>query len=519
MRIEAGFPDLPLILFLSLQSMMGRDTDCVRSALFCLQMLCKLMSEPPRRLNSSLVNFLLCSIAVVAGASAFGLLAAMKQPPSKRDVPETQFNVQVYQVESADLREIISGFGTVQAEYDSQYSAEVAGKVIDITDHLKVGRAVEGPEWHEVNETTAQSRHTDGDLLLTIDPARYEERVVKAENGIAEARAELKLLSQEEENTKRLLEQANRDLAVAQDEFDRVAELKKTGTATDSQVSQAQLELQKYQQSQVQLKNQQDLIPSRREQLNTRIDSLETEKRLAELDVRHTRVRPPFKGRISEVHVEKGQYVQPGTPLFRVTSVKRVEIPIPLHPADFGRIASLVLAGEQPRVMLAENENARAQWEVRLSPKADAGTRTISVFVEYENRIDHTPLLPGTFVNARIEGPALRKALAVPREAILGGNALRGRVFVASKGRVSERSIEIDRRLEGMAFLTGGVKSGDQILLTNLDVVKDGSRIDVRAELTLDEELERQQSIQRATIEPQQVAPVLPIGEAGQSSE
>jgi RND family efflux transporter MFP subunit len=228
------------------------------------------------------------------------------------------------------------------------------------------------------------------------------------------------------------------------------------------------------------------------------LDRLQTEKKLASIDVRRTEVRAPFSGVLTEVHVEKGQYVQPGTPLYRVTQIDAVEIAVPLHPLDFAKLAELVLAGEQPEVELAENEVASSRWTgrvVRISPEADTSTRTIDVFVEVANKDVAVPLLPGSFVQARIEGPILNDVMVIPRAAIIGNASGTTRVFVERDGKAVEVPVEVSRRLEAQAFISSGLTPGDRVVMTNLDAVSNGSHIAVQSTTTPAESLSDGQTL------------------------
>ena len=156
------------------------------------------MSTRNRRLA---INIILCLAALIVGAGSFAGLAALREPPPKREIEERQFNVEVFEVQRADLSEFIAGFGTVRAEHDVEYSAQVAGEVVWQSPRLKIGELVAGPAFEPQGAKTQASRQTSGDLLLTIDPEIYQEKQVRADNAIAEAQAELERLDQEETNT------------------------------------------------------------------------------------------------------------------------------------------------------------------------------------------------------------------------------------------------------------------------------------------------------------------------------
>ena len=443
----------------------------------------------------------LCVVILGAGIGAFKFLESLKKAPELRPEVERILNVEVFTTEPAILREIIVGFGTVNAEQEVTYSAQVAGEIVTASPQLKIGESVTGPGIAaSPDETPSESRRSEGDLLLSVDPQTYQEQYVQSENAIAEVDAELATLASEDTNNQRLLAKVERDYLEAKAEHERVKELAAANSITKSQLSKSLLELQTYEESRIRTQNERDLIPARRKQLQTKRDRLETQRSLAAIDVRRTEVFPPFSGVLSDVHVEKGQYVQPGTPLFHVIQLDVVEIEIPLHPQDFASVAGLLRAGGQPHVRLAENETGHATWEgrvVRAAPRADSQTRTISVFVEVDNRELALPLLPGTFVQARIEGPELAESLVVPREAIVGDGLDHGHVFLVSEGRAVERAVRVSRRLEGLAFVASGLAASDELILTNLDVLRTDARIDVQSRTSLDDELAGEQLLRR----------------------
>lgn len=451
----------------------------------------------PERHRSILWNLLFCLLALIAGGGAFAGLASLKQQPEVREIPEKVLNVEVFRVEPADLQEIVIGFGTAVAEHEVEYAAQIAGEVTSVSPRLEVGEPVRGPSFEAQSTTVQQSRPVEGDLLLTIDPQVYHERLSQADAAIAEVESELKTLDQEEVNAERVLEKAQRDFQTSAAEHERLLKLFRAGTVTENEVSLSELELRRYERALIETRNAHDLFPLKRDQLRKRLLRLETDRKLAQIDVARTEVRPPFSGTISQVMVEKGQYVQPGTLLFRLTQTDRVEIAVPLHPLDFARVAKLVLQGRQPRVLLAENEISPDRWEgrvVRIAPEADPGTRTIDVFIEVDNTGISTPLLPGMFVQVRIEGPVIPAATVIPREAVLEvGSA--SNVFVVKEQRAESVAVQISRRLEGMAFVTSGLAPGDQVILTNLDVLRAGSRIDVQSERRIAEEILDEQTL------------------------
>tara|TARA_R110002072_G_scaffold303109_2_gene493981 strand:- start:11818 stop:13206 length:1389 start_codon:yes stop_codon:yes gene_type:complete len=453
--------------------------------------------------DSLSINLILCVLALLVGGGGFAGLASLREEPAKREVETKVFNVEVFEVQRVNLQEVVKGFGSVVAEREVVYSAQVSGEVTSVSPRLKVGEAVSGPTFFPNNPVfEAGSSQTEGDVLLTIDPEVYHERLARADHAVEEALAELRTLQKQEENNTRLLSTATRNYNIAKADHERMERLAKDGTVTQNQLALSQLEERRYEQAFIEVDNQHSLFPAQRQRLLKQLDRFQADKKLASIDVRRTEVRAPFSGMLTEVRVEKGQYVQPGTPLFRVTQIDAVEIAIPLHPLDFAKIAELVLAGEQPKVQLAENEVASSRWNgrvVRISPEADAATRTIDVFVEVQNSLEGqpaaVPLLPGSFVQARIEGPVLNDVIVVPRATVIGNAAGSTRVYVERNGKAVEVPVEVSRRLEAQAFISSGLEPGDRVVMTNLDAITNGSQIAVQATTTPAESLRDGQTL------------------------
>jgi RND family efflux transporter MFP subunit len=169
-----------------------------------------------------------------------------------------------------------------------------------------------------------------------------------------------------------------------------------------------------------------------------------------------------------------------------------VEIPLAVTLAESARLLPAVESGRRPTVALAASETSEPQWQgevVRISPQADEQTRTVQIFVEVDNHRQSTPLLPGTFVHARIEGPVLTDVMVVPRDAVLTGKS-----FVDVDGRAQRRVVTIDRTLHGLAIVADGLNVGERVILTNLDVMYDGAPVSRQLERTVGDELRAQRT-------------------------
>lgn len=445
------------------------------------------------RISKTVLSIILVVGVLIGGGAAFSKLAEQKKPPAPREPVVKVYNVEVFPIQPTDIPEHFPAFGTAEANKDVVIAAKVAGEVQSVPgqtyEHLKAGQLVT----------------PKGPLLFRIDPSTYQQRVEQAQLQVKLDDHELKVLRQEKANNAKLLERAKHDVAEYRKEYQRILNAKNLGAAFDSELSKAKLELQRYETSLTRVKNTQDLYPIQEKQLEAKKARHIAEQKLAEIDLRHTKVSAPFPGVLSEVHVEPGEYVRVGDPLVRLTDASVVEIPMALSLDDYGKIERLVREAQsdakRPRVSLAVSQFSPFRWTgrvVRVSPQADEVTRTVQVYVRVfnDNQSTHgesgpTVVLPRMHYFGLIEGPLIKQAVVIPRDAITNGS-----VFVATKlkkqtqndeqtgkpttvydGVADERKITVRRTFRDLAIVDLGLEQGEFVILTNLDVIYKGARV------------------------------------------
>ncbi|MEZ6067719.1 MAG: efflux RND transporter periplasmic adaptor subunit [Planctomycetaceae bacterium] len=453
-----------------------------------------------------LLTPILAVVAIGVGLGIFVSLARLKELPAQVEPQPRVFRVAVYKAESVDVRPFVSTFGTPRPDQEVIVSAEVAGRIVE-SGRLDVGVHVSGPpdasDPAEPAQQSAEPSATNGsdvvdadsarrgDLLVRIDPDEYSERLAQTRAVLAEFDAAMA-------NTRELIEQKRQSLASARKslELQQSLEAQKAGRKTD--LIRAELDYQLQEAAVLQLQTELNLEPAKRDRLLRDIE-------LAQLNVNKASVHAPFSGVISEAMVEDGQYVRPGEPLFKLTNLDRVEIPLPLPVSQSAAIAGLIAKGEQPLVQLAEHESAECRWVgsvTRIAPTADELTRTIQVYAEVDNSQLADPLRPGTFVNARIESAERRGVLLVPRDALVDGAVYVARAESTANfdgattsqpvaARAERREVTISGVLQSFAIVTAGLEPGDRVVLTNLDVLQPESLLEVISQSNVHTELDR----------------------------
>jgi len=440
-------------------------------------------------LQRLLMSIVLAVVCLGVGGFVFLSLAGMRPPVAKRPTTAKVYNVDAFVAQRVDINEIISGFGTAKCDREVIVSAQVNGEIVEVHPLLKVGAFVSDGSDRRTED--GQSTGEGADLLARVDPRPFQERVTQAQNRLDEVSAEITALEQQVANNRQLLAKANEDYGTFQKEYDRIKSSLSKGVATASDLTRSLLDLQKYKDNVLKYETESKLLPLNIASSRQRKRSLDNDLKLAQLELTKTEIRPRFSGRLSEVMVELGQFVKVGEPVSRVSDLKIVEVAVPLPIADFEKLERQIRNGEQPEVSLSPNETAEARWTgrlVRVGPEADSETRTVNVFVQVDNRDQPTVLLPGTFVNVRINGPTYRDVVPVPRDAIQNG-----RIFVANNGKVKSRDVQVTRTLQTLAIVSS-LQPGEEVILTNLDIIFEDAPVTIQRTRELADELKSQRT-------------------------
>lgn len=444
------------------------------------------INTTPSWVKRAVKSAILIFVVLILAGMSFKLLAMLKPPVAKRETTARTYNVDAFTAERVDIEEIISGFGTAMCDREVVIAAQVNGEIIEIHPRLKVGAAVSDGTDARTDRTTQ-----DGpDVLVKIDPAPFQERLTQSQNRLGEVESEITTLQQQIENNSQLLKKAEQDYKAYEREYERTKRSMTQKVATASALTRSLLELQKYKDIVLQHQTQSRLLPLNVAAARQRQQSLKNDLRLAEMELSKTVVSPRFSGRLSEVMVELGQFVRTGEPIARVSDLSIVEVAVPLPLSDYRKLEQKVRNGEEPSVQLAPNESSRTMWTgrlVRVAPEADQDTRTVKVFVRVDNNQQQTPLLPGTFVNVRIDGPVLSDVVPIPRDSIHNGS-----VYVVIGGKVKVRKAVVSETLQGLAIVDGVVQPGEKVVLTNLDVIFEDAPVAVQRTRQLKDELQSQ---------------------------
>jgi multidrug resistance efflux pump len=389
-------------------------------------------------------------LAVASGIRS--KLAAQKKPPAKATEIELRTAVRVEAVHRGAYREKLVGYGRARALRRTAVAAEVAGLVTRIAKQLDAGATVKA-----------------GEELVWLDDRDSRNRVVTIDAQLSKNTADAERFTVDATNTQRQLELATEELGVAERELDRVTTLVKRGVATSS--AQDAERLRVTQRRTVILRLEGDLARNRTQRASNTADRrvLAASREQAITELERCVVRAPYAGHIEARHVQSGARVAPGVVLFELVDRSRVEIPVPLPASRYGDVS----VGATARIRMPAGE--KRQWSgtvARISPTVSARERTFLVYVESTGE---SAVPPGAFVVAEIDGRQYEDVIVIPRTAFVNGG-----VFVATDGIARRRTPKVKREFPSVILCSEGIEDGEEIIVTNLEEVADGARVETR---------------------------------------
>ncbi len=325
--------------------------------------------------------------------------------------------VTVTQVARGDVSRILQLTGTVAAppNRDVKVSSLVAGRIAGLT-------VAEG------------DRVETGQVIAKIDDRTYRDQVTQAEAGVAQAQANV-------DNTKLNLAR-NEDLVqkgiAARKELEDARALVQVAEASLKQVSAA--------------------------------------LSLAQLQVTRTEIHSPISGTVVKRFASVGEQVDgtAATPIVEAASLAEVELMANVPAADLRRLR----AGTP--VQLTSAAFAGRQFTghvVAVSQAVDPTTNAGLVRVRIPNA--NSELRLGMFLSAQIPIETHSKVLTVPAQSIYRDQEGKSRVFKVDGENATAVEVELGIETPDRVEILGGVKEGDNIILTGGYGLEDKAKVKV----------------------------------------
>ena len=347
---------------------------------------------------------------VVLGGS-FGLssyLASQKEEKEEKKPPEIKKYVKTAEVKYSDIATEIVGYGRVQTAQSLDLLSEVGGRMFEGNIRLKEGQ-----------------NFRKGTLLFYID----------------DLEAELSLKAQKSNFL--------RDLAAILP--DLKIDFNENYAAWQSYFSKLDIE-----------KDFPSLPDSRSEKEKTflatkGIYSTYYTIKGAEVRLKKHKYYAPFNGSISEVAMETGAFVNPGTRIGRIMREGLHELKVSVETKDI----PWILEGSEARIYSDETQQYWSGEVLRISDFVNQNTQSVDVFVAINPT--QQKIYDGQFLQAAIPARVIKDGMIMPRSAIYNGSE----VFILQDSLLKKRDVNVVR-LEKESAIINGLPEGNDLVVEPL---------------------------------------------------
>lgn len=408
--------------------------------------------RPVPVLRRTLISFGLTVGLLGAGWFLHQRLTALREAPHREARTAQAIAVRVGAVARTTYQERLVGYGRARAMRHTRVAAEVAGVVSWVAPELQAGASV-----------------TPTDALVRLDDRDPRVAVQSAEARRSKTQAEAKQLATELETNGKKLALSREELEASEREVRRIEGLEGRGGATKSELDKERLRFLVRRAAVLELEGRHASLKAQIERNRAEAAELQAAIAAAQLDLSRTVIRAPFAGTVVEKEVELGARVAPGTLLFELVDLSRVEIPVALPASRYGEVE----LGAPAAVRIGTSDEPRRGTVARLAPRVGTEDRTFFVYVVIENDAGpQPPVPPGAFVTAQVDGRRFADVIVLPRTAFVGRQ-----VYVHTQGVARVRKPSILYALPHVLLADKGLEEGDELILTNLEEIADGTRV------------------------------------------
>jgi RND family efflux transporter MFP subunit len=361
-------------------------------------------------------------VAPIGFAFAIAVFSGCKKAPPAQQQGPLPVNV-VIAVEK-EVTEWDEFTGRIDAVESVEIRPRVSGYITEI--HFKAGALV-----------------NKGDLLFVIDPRPYQADLDRATANLEQTQAQLKL---------------------AQIDFKRTEGLRQKNVVSPEEFDQKAASLQ---------------------QAEASVRSAQAAKDSAALNLDFTRITSPISGRVSNESVTVGNLVMAGATDKVLTTVVSVDPFYVYVDADENSILKYLKLREEGKRKSAVDEQIPAYIELAnetgfphegyidfVDNKLDPTTgtqRARGVFKTWNAR-----LAPGFFVRVRIPGAGRYQAVLIDDKVISSQQGVKYVFVVKADNTIEHRNVETGPLYEGKRIVKKGLKDGEKVVATRLQIVQPG---------------------------------------------
>lgn len=411
-------------------------------------------------------------IWIVLGAAVVGLIgySVMSRVLAQSVKPDESAGVPVVATSPrrGEITRTLSYAGTLQPDSMVTLTPKVAGRIERIL--VKEGDWVAaGQVLVEMEDEVVRLQMQQAAGALSAAQAQFE----KAKKGVR---------SEELQNAEASLAQAQKDVATAEQNFQRSERLYKEGAISRSKFEDGQ---RQFENAKTQVENARRSVQmmqkgASNEELDmaeSQVKAMQAQYDLAKLQADYAKVTTPVAGRVAKVHTDQGNMAAQSTPIVTVVQDDTILVKIPVPEKYYGDIkarAASIEARVSPNALPGETFLGRVS---AISPTVDPASRTFTVEVSLANGAGK--LHAGMYAGVDLVVERIRDALLVPTVSLLKRGGKTGVYVLVQGGSWHAKFVEVATGLaEGDATqVLSGLAETDRVVSEGNSFLEEGEKV------------------------------------------
>jgi len=185
----------------------------------------------------------------------------------------------------------------------------------------------------------------------------------------------------------------------------------------------------------------------------------EVDVKIAQMNLKKTKIRAPFSGIITGIKVHPHENVNPGTELFALVNISRIKVEAKVLESEIGKMK--VARDVDLRFSAYPGRVFKGRVKA-ISPIVNPQDKTCKVVIDVPNPKEE--IKPGMHAEVEIAAEIYKDRLLIPQEAVLvrAGKKL---AFVVEEGVAKWRYIEVELENKDYAEVLDGIKEGEMVIV------------------------------------------------------
>ncbi|HSN72188.1 MAG TPA: efflux RND transporter periplasmic adaptor subunit [Steroidobacteraceae bacterium] len=240
----------------------------------------------------------------------------------------------------------------------------------------------------------------------------------------------------------------------------------------EARVAEAQRQLDR----QIELERSEFASEARTDEARTALAAARAALRVARENLDAMRIDAPFAGVPGRRLVSPGALIEPGTGITRLVVTDPLDL---LFEVPGSQIAGLERGNAVRATSSAYPDRVFSGTVTFIGPEVDPATRTLPV----EARVDNSEglLKPGMFVTGAVIS-GMRDAVTIPEQALITRGPAEYVYVLDAEDRANRVPVTSGVRREGWIEIERGLETGDRVIVSGLQKVRDGQQTRVARE-------------------------------------